>query len=128
MKILNSKKVMTQKNYTWYEITYINNKDKKITMEFGYDSNTRDIMNYDCKSITDRKSIEDKFIIDFIFQIKETAAEKAKAYGIKDLKKVSKMTGQSTQTLNNWFNNKRHLFEIILIGCKKMEGVKYNEE
>jgi hypothetical protein len=46
-----------------------------------------------------------------------TAASYAKSLGIKNLKVVSRITGQSTQTLNNWFNTKRKLFDIVLKGC-----------
>lgn len=47
-----------------------------------------------------------------------TAAQQAKAEGLKNLSVVSKLTGQSVQTLNNWFNNKQKLFEIVLLGCR----------
>jgi AcrR family transcriptional regulator len=46
-----------------------------------------------------------------------TASEHAKRIGIKSLKQVSDESGVSTQTLNNWFNDKPKLFEIVLIGC-----------
>lgn len=47
-----------------------------------------------------------------------TASEKAKKTGLVSLSQVSKMTGVSTQTLNNWFKNKPQLFDIVLKGCK----------
>ena len=46
-----------------------------------------------------------------------TASEAAKSAGLKSLAEVSELTGVSTQTLNNWFNEKRKLFEIVLLGC-----------
>ena len=46
-----------------------------------------------------------------------TAASEAKELGLKSLAQVSELTEQSTQTLNNWFNNKPELFEIVLLGC-----------
>jgi hypothetical protein len=47
-----------------------------------------------------------------------TAAETAKTAGLKNLTEVSKLTGVSTQTLNNWHNDKPRLFAIVLAGCK----------
>lgn len=46
-----------------------------------------------------------------------TAAKAAKAAGLKSLAVVSDLTGVSTQTLNNWFNDKPKLFEIVIAGC-----------
>lgn len=42
----------------------------------------------------------------------------AKEEGLKSLSQVSRMTGQSLQTLRNWANNKPDLFRIVLKGCK----------
>jgi hypothetical protein len=47
-----------------------------------------------------------------------TAAEQAKDAGLKSLTEVSEMTGVSTQTLNNWCNDKPLLFRIVIAGCK----------
>ena len=47
-----------------------------------------------------------------------TASQQAKAEGLKNLSQVSKMTGQSLQTLSNWAKNKPELFKIVLLGCK----------
>lgn len=47
-----------------------------------------------------------------------TASEQAKAAGLKSLKQVAELTGQSAQTLNNWAENKPQLFKIVLLGCK----------
>lgn len=46
-----------------------------------------------------------------------TPAEQAKTEGLKSLSQVSKMTGQSLQTLSNWAKNKPELFKIVLLGC-----------
>jgi len=48
----------------------------------------------------------------------KTASKAAKEAGLKNLSQVSEMTGQSLQTLTNWFKNKPELFEVVLIGCK----------
>lgn len=45
-----------------------------------------------------------------------TASDYVKNKGIKNLKFVSELTGQSTQTLNNWFNSKPKLFDIVVSG------------
>lgn len=46
-----------------------------------------------------------------------TASEAAKKAGLKSLAEVASITGQSTQTLNNWFNDKPELFKVVLAGC-----------
>ena len=53
-------------------------------------------------------------------------SEKAKAAGLKNLAELSEITGQSTQTLRNWDENKPELFKIVLDGAvkKKLEGMK----
>jgi len=50
--------------------------------------------------------------------INMTASKQAKEAGLKSLLQVAELTGQSTQTLNNWFNHKPELFGIVLLGCK----------
>ena len=47
-----------------------------------------------------------------------TASKLSKELGCKSLVQVSEVTGQSAQTLINWFNNpkKRKLFEIVCKG------------
>ena len=47
-----------------------------------------------------------------------TASKQAKELGLKSLTQVSELTGQSLQTLTNWFNDKPELFEVVLLGCK----------
>ena len=51
----------------------------------------------------------DKFIM--------SASKQAKAAGLDSLSQVAKMTGQSPQTLINWYNNKPELFNVVLAGC-----------
>jgi hypothetical protein len=46
-----------------------------------------------------------------------TPSKQAKELGLKSLTQVSELTGQSLQTLTNWFNDKPKLFEIVIIGC-----------
>lgn len=54
-----------------------------------------------------------------------TPSQQAKAVGLKSLKEVSELTGQSDQTLSNWSKNKSDLFHIVLLGCLR---VKANNE
>jgi len=49
---------------------------------------------------------------------KFTPSKQAKELGLKSLTQVSELTGQSLQTLTNWFNDKPELFEVVLLGCK----------
>ena len=51
-------------------------------------------------------------------------SEKAKAAGLKNLAELSELTGQSTQTLRNWDENKPELFNVVLKGAaeKKSKG------
>lgn len=44
-------------------------------------------------------------------------SEKAKAAGFKNLAELSELTGQSTQTLRNWDENKPELFAVVLEGA-----------
>jgi hypothetical protein len=52
-----------------------------------------------------------------------TASKQAKALGLKSLTQVSELTGQSLQTLTNWFNDKPELFEVVLLGCAAKLGL-----
>lgn len=52
-----------------------------------------------------------------------TASEAVKEKGLKNLAKVSSLTGVSSQTLNNWFNNKPELFEVVIRGCVRTDLV-----
>ena len=49
-----------------------------------------------------------------------TASKQAKELGLKSLTQVSELTGQSLQTLTNWFNDKPKLFNVVLIGCVQL--------
>lgn len=54
-----------------------------------------------------------------------TPSNQAKAKGLKSLEQVSRLTGQSPQTLRNWSLAKPDLFEIVLLGCaakKQLNG------
>ena len=52
-----------------------------------------------------------------------TASKQAKELGLKSLTQVSELTGQSLQTLTNWFNDKPELFEVVLLGCAAKLGL-----
>ena len=52
-----------------------------------------------------------------------TASEQCKLLGLKSLKQVSDMTGQSPQTLLNWHKNKKELFRLVIRGCASDLGV-----
>jgi len=52
-----------------------------------------------------------------------TASQKAKELGFKSLTQVQELSGQSQQTLDNWFKKKPILFEVVLLGClAKLNG------
>jgi len=55
-----------------------------------------------------------------------TAAEKAKSAGLKNLAELATISGESTQTLNNWLKKRPVRFELVLKGAvvKKLEGIK----
>lgn len=44
-------------------------------------------------------------------------SEACKAAGLKSLAELSRVTGESVQTLNNWHKNKPRLFEILVAGA-----------
>jgi hypothetical protein len=46
-----------------------------------------------------------------------TPSQQAKAAGLSSLAEVSRMTGQSPQTLNNWSRWKPELFRVVIAGC-----------
>jgi hypothetical protein len=54
----------------------------------------------------------------------ESPSRQAKSAGLKNLSEVSELTGVSTQTLNNWYNNKPMLFKVVIAGCKAMKTEK----
>lgn len=47
-----------------------------------------------------------------------TASQAAKAAGFINLKQVQEISGESQQTLDNWFKKQPLRFELILLGCK----------
>lgn len=53
-----------------------------------------------------------------------TASQQAKEAGLPSLLEVSRMTGVSFQTLNNWYNNKPKLFAVVVEGCASMRAKK----
>lgn len=57
-----------------------------------------------------------------------TAAETAKSAGLKSLSEVSELTGVSTQTLNNWHNDKPRLFAIVIAGCAAITSKQIRPE
>lgn len=46
-----------------------------------------------------------------------TPSQQAKSVGLKSLTQVSKLTGQSLNTLTNWHRDKPELFKVVLLGC-----------
>ncbi len=44
-------------------------------------------------------------------------SEKAKSAGLKSLAELAEISGESVQTLNNWFKNEPRRFELILKGA-----------
>ena len=66
MKILNTKKSMTQNNYQWHELTYLDDSGKVNLGEFGIDSSNGDVLNMDGVSLNDRGDKIDLFIIDHL--------------------------------------------------------------
>jgi len=62
-------------------------------------------------------------------ETKHFASDQAKKEGLKSLSQITEITGVSTQTLNNWFNNKRNLFNIVVFGCVAyLRATKQGEE
>lgn len=49
-----------------------------------------------------------------------TPSQQAKEAGLHGLHQVSRITGVSAQTLNNWHRNKPELFKAVIIGCKHL--------
>ena len=47
-----------------------------------------------------------------------TASQAAKAAGFINLEQVQEISGESQQTLGNWFRRQPLRFELILLGCK----------
>ena len=51
-------------------------------------------------------------------------SEQCKAAGLKSLAELSKISGESVQTLNNWSKHKPIVFDLVLRGAvvKKLEA------
>lgn len=49
----------------------------------------------------------------------KTAGEYASQHGIR-LAQVKRVTGQSHQTLDNWFRNKPLMFHVAIVGTKEV--------
>ena len=52
-----------------------------------------------------------------------TPSQQAKEAGLKNLREVQDITGQSAQTLTNWQKHKPELFKIVLIGCAESKKI-----
>jgi hypothetical protein len=50
-------------------------------------------------------------------------SDQCKAAGLKSLAELSRISGESVQTLNNWHRNKPKLFEIVLKGCLEEKSI-----
>ena len=50
------------------------------------------------------------------------AAQVAKQAGYKSLGQVSELSGVSRQTLVNWYQNKRRLFDIVILGTRQFDS------
>ncbi len=58
----------------------------------------------------------------------KTAAEHAKEAGLPSLKTAAEISGESTQTLNNWLNNKPYVFYAVIEKTAKDFKMKTIEE
>lgn len=56
-----------------------------------------------------------------------TASQTVKRAGFQSLKQVSEITGQSHQTLGNWYKNKRNLFDIVILGCQTLVDSQHRQ-
>lgn len=59
--------------------------------------------------------------------LKETAGKTAKYHGLNGLKEIMELTGQSAETLRNWFLKKPLLFQIVVVGCLALREGGKNE-
>jgi hypothetical protein len=55
-----------------------------------------------------------------------TTAKAAKEAGLSSLAEVSKISGQSPQTLDNWHKHKPELFKVVLAGCLSIKRERLN--
>ena len=63
MHIQSTDKTITQKNYQWYKLAYVDDQAQSKVGEFGIDSNNGDVLNVDGVSLNDRGDKIDLFII-----------------------------------------------------------------
>ena len=56
--------------------------------------------------------------------LKKTAGKTAKYHGLNGLKEITELTGQSVETLRNWFLKKPLLFHVVLVGCLMLRDCK----
>ncbi|MCY4043468.1 MAG: hypothetical protein OXE99_00150 [Cellvibrionales bacterium] len=54
-------------------------------------------------------------------------SEQCKKAGLKNLNELVERSGESVQTLNNWYKNKPKLFRLVLMGAA-LEKLKDNLE
>ena len=50
-------------------------------------------------------------------------SEQCKAAGLKSLVQLSKITGESQQTLINWHRNKPRLFAVVVAGAQAIKEI-----
>ena len=53
----------------------------------------------------------------------KAASQAAKAAGFINLKQIQEISGESQQTLDNWFKKQPLRFEIVLLGCAAKLGL-----
>lgn len=51
---------------------------------------------------------------------RQGASDYAKRNGMPSLEAVSRLTGQSRQTLNNWYHDKPELFIVVIAGAVQL--------
>ena len=51
-----------------------------------------------------------------------TPSQQAKDAGLNSLSELCEITGQSAQTLSNWFKDKPSLFKTVLIGASVIKN------
>jgi len=50
-----------------------------------------------------------------------TPSKYAKESGLKSLKEVERITGINSDTLIIWFNTRRKLFDVVILGCVQVK-------
>lgn len=54
-----------------------------------------------------------------------TPSRYVKSRGLKSISQISNETGVSAQTLDNWFKNKRDLFDVVVDGMLMRQDVSH---